>query len=269
MHKFLRICWKIISAIVAVTFMFIPESLFQSIKIIPNVSNEINIIVNRVIFVLLASIFSAFLTIIIMRLCRKVIIKGKNYTIQVEYGDLNKVKKCKKIITFDECFTSQLGEAPSEIKPNSVCGQYLQRNSDLDIEKLIAENNIKPARTKSKFENKTRYNSGTIVPNGDDLLVAFARLDENGLGTFFSYKEFLECLATLWEEIDKYYAQKDVCIPIFGSGITRLDFTQQELLDIIIMTYQLNNHKIKKPYKLRIICKKNDGFSLNKIGESI
>ena len=102
--------------------------------------------------------------------------------------------------------------------------------------------------------------------------MAFVRLDRNGKGMFFSYQEFLDCLSTLWEEIDKYYAQKDVCIPILGAGLTRINgqsLNQQELLDIIIMSYKMNIYKIKKPYKLRIICKRNDGFSLNNIGESL
>lgn len=72
--------------------------------------------------------------------------------------------------------------------------------------------------------------------------------------------------------IDKYYGQKDVCIPILGSGLTRINettLTQQELLDIIISSYKLSPHKIKYPYKLYIVCKKNDDFSLNKIGKFI
>lgn len=35
---------------------------------------------------------------------KKVSMKGDNYQITVEYGDLLKIKKCKKVITFDECF---------------------------------------------------------------------------------------------------------------------------------------------------------------------
>lgn len=110
------------------------------------------------------------------------------------------------------------------------------------------------------------------MPNGDDLLMAFAKLDADGIGKFFSHKEFLDCLSLLWEEIDKYYGQKDVCIPILGSGLTRINetlLTQQELLDIIIGSYKLSSHKIKSPYKLHIVCKKNDDFSLNQIGKSI
>lgn len=39
----------------------------------------------------------------------------------------------------------------------------------------------------------------------------------------------------------------------------------QELLNIMIWSYKLSPHKIKAPYKLRVICKKSDGFSLNEI----
>ena len=76
----------------------------------------------------------------------------------------------------------------------------------------------------------------------------------------------------LWSEIDKHYGQQDVCIPILGSGITRMDDTtlmQQELLDIIIASYKLSASKIKKPNKLIIVCKRSDDFSLYKIGEYI
>lgn len=272
MHKFLKICGGIISTLVSVAFMFIPESLFKKYKFISIITDEMNIVVNRILFVFGIIILSVVLSAMYMWLRRKITVKGKNYIIQVEYGDLNKTKKCKRVINFDECFTTAIGEAPSEIKPGSVCGQYLLKNSKLDIDRLINNANLKPAKTNSKFKNKVRYNSGMIVPNGDDLLMAFARLDKDGKGAFFSYQEFLECLSTLWEEIDKYYAQKDVCIPILGSGLTRINgnsLTQQELLDIIIMSYKLSTYKIKKPYKLRIICKKNDEFSLNKIGESL
>lgn len=100
--------------------------------------------------------------------------------------------------------------------------------------------------------------------------MAFAKLDERGARKFFSYQEYLDCLSNLWKEINIYYGQKDVCIPILGSGLTRINdasLNQQELLEIIILSYKLSPYKIKKTYKLCIICKENDDFSLNKIGE--
>ena len=88
------------------------------------------------------------------------------------------------------------------------------------------------------------------MPNGDDLLLAFAKLDKKGLGRL-TRDEYLECLTILWEEIDTYYGQTDVCIPILGSGLTRFDggsgasISQQELLNMMIWSYKLSSHKIK------------------------
>lgn len=106
------------------------------------------------------------------------------------------------------------------------------------------------------------------VPNGEYLLMAFAKLDSSGLG-HLDRDEYLKCLLLMWKEIDKYYAQNNVCISILGSGITRTgsgsNLTQQELLDLIIYSYKLCNTKIKNPNKLIIVCRKCDDFSINNI----
>lgn len=258
--------------IITVVFTFIPETIFGKCKLLSNASDEANVVLTRV----LAFIAVLFLSIAINALyllCRRSIrIKGNNYSIQIKYGDLLKMRACKKVITFDECFTTTVGDSPSDIKPSSICGQYLEKNPIQDMQSLIDNAQLKPAKSKSKYQNKVRYDSGKLVPNGDYLLMAFAKLDEDGLGRFFTHDEFLDCLSMLWKEIDKYYGQKDVCIPVLGSGITRMDgrsFTQQELLDIIIASYRLSAHKIKSPYQLHIVCQKRDDFSLNKIGENI
>lgn len=100
--------------------------------------------------------------------------------------------------------------------------------------------------------------------------MAFAKLDKNGLGRL-TCDEYLKCLSVLWEEINTYYGQKDVCISILGAGLTRFDggsgasIPQQELLDMMIWSYKLSSHKIKSSHKLRVICKRCEDFSLDKI----
>lgn len=169
------------------------------------------------------------------------------------------MRDCRKVIPFDECFTTSVGDSPTDIKPTSICGQYLEKHPIQDIQRLIDNARLKPSKSKSKCQNKKRYDSGKLLPNGDYLFMSFAKLNRDGWGRFFSRDEFLDCLSTLWKEIDKYYGQKDVCISILGSGITRMDsklLAQQELLDIIIGSYKLSPHKIKSPYKLHIVGKK-------------
>ena len=264
-------------------FTFVPESFFRNNEWISSEFIEkyellaalniedVNIVISRLvclagIWIVISLIYAVFLNV----RC-SVTIKGENYSIRVEYGNILKIRNCKRVINFDECFTTQVGNKTADINPESICGQYLTEHPDLDIQKLIDETNIMPARGKSKYQQRTRYASGTIVPNGDDLLMAFVKLDEKGKGRFFSRDEYIQCLELLWKEFENHYSEKDVCVPILGAGTTSFDggsgasISQQDLLDMMIWSYKLNSHKIKSPHKLRIVCRRNKGFSINKI----
>lgn len=270
-------------AVITGVFTFVPESFFATRKWISQEflnrceafsdleAEDINIIISRLICFGLTWIVISLGYTLFLRLKLWTTIKGENYSIRVEYGNILKKRNCKRVINFDECFTTQVGDKTADINPTSICGQYLLAHPELDIQQLIDAENIKPAKTKSRYQQKTRYESGTVVPNGDDLLMAFAKLDDKGKGRFFSRDEYLKCLELLWKELENHYSEKDVCVPILGSGTTSFDggagasISQQDLLNMIICSYKLNSHKIKAPHKLRIVCKKNKGFSINKI----
>lgn len=254
------------ASIITFIFMFLPEELFEKTKLFANASDEANIIANRMI-VFMGILVGSFIVLCLFFACRRrVTIKGRDYTIEVMYGDVFKQKKCKKLIAFDECFTTSVGTAPSDINPVSICGQFLKKNSKLDMDALVLSSGLKP-KGKSKFEGKDRYESGRLIVHDEYLLMAFVKLDKDGVGRM-NYSEYIEALSLLWEEIDKYYGQEDVCIPILGSGTTRLKditLTKQELLDVIIASYKLSCSKIHKPNKLKIACRRED-ISINKIG---
>jgi len=272
MLKFLIKSTTLALSIITVVLTFVPEAFFAKCKPLSCASDEVNVVLTRVFTFIAVLVLSLIINALYLH-CRKSIrIKGSKYIIQIEYGDLFSISDSKKVIPFDECFTTSVGDSPADIKPSSICGQYLSKYPTLNMQALIDNVQLKPIKSKSKYLNKDRYESGKLVPNGDDLILAFAKLDKDGLGEFSSRDEFLDCLSLLWKEIDKYYGQKNVCIPILGSGLTRIGDTsptQQELLDIIITSYKLSTRKIKPPCKLYIICKRHDDFSLNKIGESM
>lgn len=272
-------------AIVTGIFTFAPEAVFGKNEWITQKALEqckwfarldaqdVNIIVSRLVCFLVIWGLTSLFYAAFLKLRRWITIKGQNYSIKVEYGNILKTRKCKRVINFDECFTTQVGNSTADINPNSICGQYLALHPDLDVQQLIEAAQIAPTRSKSKYQHKTRYDSGTIVPNGDDLLMAFTKLDEKGKGRFFSRDEYLMCLDLLWKELENNYSEKDVCVPILGAGTTSFDggagasISQQDLLDMMIWSYRLSSHKIKDPHKLRIVCRKSDGFSINNIGK--
>lgn len=269
MKKFIKICLTGSVSVITLLFTIIPEDFFKTVVLFQQLSGVINTIFNRVLFFLCVFIFVA-IVIGIYRLVRyKTRIKEKNYIIEIRYGNIFRLKDCKKVIPFDECFSTSVGQAPSDINPDSICGQFLSMNPELNIEELIHKNGLK-GKGKSKHMGRDKYESGSVLPYKDYLLMAFAKLDKDGIGRL-TFKEYKDSLDLLWEEIDKHYGQKDVCIPIIGSGVTRFSdasLSKQELLDVIIASYKLAQNKIHKPYKLIIVCKKKD-ISLTQIGSFI
>lgn len=262
-NKGSNVAYGIITAI----FTLVPENLFLH-GIIPCQWPDIAIIiVNRLILCVTVFVIANLVYCCIRKHRKAIEIKDKTFAISVEYADLFNIKGGKKIISFDECFTTHVGENPADVRARTVCGQYLNRYplSEAQMQDLINANGIKPSG-KSKCEQKTKYTSGTIVPNGEFLLMAFAKLDKNGLGVM-TYEEYIKCLDFLWSEIDRYHGTDDVYLPILGSRIMRFDreLTQQELLDILIASYRLSNKKMKSPNKLHIVCMEREGFSLNDV----
>ena len=265
----------------SVLMTFLPESCFSFCHIIKEEmlkntfwsdANTCNIVIARGLLFLGLFALSALLSWIYSMTRRREKIKGNNYSVVVEYGDLLKKENCQRVISFDECYTVSVGNNPSDIKEDTICGQYLIQNPELDVQALISASGVKPSRRKSKYKNLPCYEPGTIVPNGDDLLMAFTRLEESGSSMKFTVEEYLKCLSRLWEEIDTHFCNKDVCVPVLGSGIARFEngnsssIPKQELVDLMITSYKLSPHKIKSNNALHIVCwKPSDDFSMDRV----
>lgn len=282
MNKFQKSCiWAF--GVISTVLTFVPEELFGRCSILinfsqgiiaawkscPITSNELSAVFGRVVFFVCVVLISVTYNWLYSKYKKTTYISGSNYYIQVEYGNLLK-QSGWKVISFDECFTTTIGSAPADIKPSSICGQYLTCYPITDMQKLITDAKLNPERERSEYKNQVRYKSGVLIPHNDYLLMAFARLDKDGKGYFASRDEYLQALSVFWSELDKYYAQQDVCISVLGAGITRIGDvtpTQQELVDIMIYSYKLSSHKIKS--KIRIICKENKEFSLDRVCETL
>lgn len=252
-------------AIISAIFTFVPEDFFKHGIILCDWQESAVLLVNRLIAFALVLIVTNLFYCLYCRFRRSVTIAENNYSITIEYSDLFSKKDGMKVIHFDECFTTSVGSRPEDIKPASVCGQYLQKYPIANMQEVITEAGIKPIG-KSLYGQKDKYTPGTIIPRGDFLLMAFAKLDRDGRGVF-TYEKYVECLDKLWKQIDLYHGTKNVYLPILGSQITRFDkeLSQQELLDIMIASYRLSDRKLRYPNTLHIVCTKRDGFSLNNI----
>lgn len=202
---------------------------------------------------------------------KSVTICNDNYTVSVEYGDLFEMSDCKVVIPFDECFTTTVGSNPQDVNPGSICGQFLKKHPELDrtaMDKLISDSGLTSSKKLSRFRGTVCYEPGRVVQYQDRfLLMAFAKLDKDGRGEL-TFEEYRQSLNVLWDEIDKYYGQTDVCIPVLGTGVARIgdgDISRQEFLDLLIGSYITSRRKIKPNARLRIICRREDGINIDKV----
>lgn len=268
---FFKSVYRYAIGVTTVLFTFIPESLFTRGCFFIDCSEEIVIILNRLLWLFGLAILSCIILIAYYMLRTSITIKGNGYKIVVEYEDIFKKTDCKKVISFDECYSTQIGDLPSDIKASSICGQFLAKYSSVDFKQIVQSSGLKPMKKCSEYQKMECYKSGSVVPYNEYMLLAFTKLDKDGLGRM-SREDFLQCLDLLWMELDKYHAAQSVAIPILGSGVTRFKgekLSQQQLLDMIIASYKLSPYKMKSPSVLHIVCRRDDDFSLNKIGEYI
>lgn len=254
-------------AIMSGVLAFVPEEVFKY-GFLPCEWEDIAIvIVNRVLLFFIIFTVSNIIYYCYHKYRRSVTLSDRTTTIKVGYGDIFGIKEGKKVINFDECFTTTVGTRPEDIKPTSVCGQYLINYpiDDIQMQSLIRSSGLKPVG-KSQYKGKDKYTLGSIIRRDAHLLMAFARLDKNGLG-YLTYEDYLKTLNYLWVQIDQFHGTDDVYLPVLGSRITRFDkeLTQQELLDIMIASYRLSPKKLHKPNVLHIVCQKREGFSINNV----
>lgn len=257
-------------ALSTATIAFIPDFPVNNVKWLTdlliqyNIPNTSIVIAIKFLF-LIACLLAGFIISLLIYFCfTKRTIKFGHYTIELLYGDIFKYcDKSLKVIPFDECFTLDIGKSAHQIKPTSLCGQYLAKyppDNDLmqNISNTVHNNKF------SQHNNNPCAESGTIIERDDFILLAFAKLDYEGKG-HLTNREYIESLMTLWDNLDKYSSQYNICVPVLGSNITRFDngeLTKQQLLNIMIQTYMLASHKIKSPSKLIIVCKRSENFSI-------
>ncbi len=185
--------------------------------------------------------------------------------VEIKEGNIFKEEDLK-VINFNEYFDTKVDN--KIIAENTLNGQFIKKYVENieELDNLIDQKLEKlDYNTNRKDGKKKRYALGEIVEYKDFLITSLSKFDDQNRANL-TLKEYIGFLMNFWNSLDVIYANRNVSITIFGSGITRFKeityISDQELLEIIIWSFKISKVKFKYPTKISIIIPKE---KINKI----
>ena len=263
----------------------------QFLKIVAGVSAVLSVILifceipdnykitSGIIFLILLFIIYLLVWIYANKLAETTLSIGGT-SVQIKKGDIF-LQEGLKVIPFNEYFDTIVDD--KIIATNSLNGKYItdicpnvdelsgkiKENEYLNIpDNIICENVPRKGGT-------TKYKLGSSIVIDDYVLTAFSKFNEQNKAEL-TMLEYINFLLQFWNEINRVYAQKNVTVPVFGSGITRFkggfnNIEVGELLNIMLWTFRISETRFKYPAKLTIVIYKDlfDQINLFSLQEDI
>lgn len=191
---------------------------------------------------------------------QRVTLKINDSEVVIEKGDIF-YGEGYRVIPFNEYFDTQVDNGL--ISSKTINGQFLQKNSTAIryIENQIDNDSAANSNIVREISNrvpgkKKQYKLGTIVKYENYFIVAFSKFDDRNRA-YLKMDEYISCLLHMWDECDRQYNGESITMPLLGSGITRFrchkNITDQELLEMILWTFELSSIRFRYQSKLRIV----------------
>lgn len=218
--------------------------------------------------VLLAALIISYIGIVIYQSkCQIVHLTINNTKVNILFGDIFEQKGIK-VIGFNEYFDSQVDN--SIISHASLNGQVFDKGliqkEDFDLS-VQNDDSLKKAdmnadRTKGK---KQKYAIGQVHKfNEEFFALALTKFNEKNEAILYS-NEYSCCLLEMWRQLNTYYAQLTINVPLLGDGITRIldntSITKQELLEIMLETLKISKMTFKEPSEINVVLYPGDNNS--------
>ena len=209
-----------------------------------------------------------FMVLYLILWCRansrqSILLRINSSEVEVKFGNIFSEQAALKVIAFNEYFDTQVDDNGTVIAKSTLNGQFIERfykdkvadldtiiSADAHLSGVIVEEN-----ENRRFGKKTKYKLGTICIANDYLLMALTHFNDDNKA-YLEITDYINCLMNFWNEIDRIYAGRAVALPVFGSGMTRInnyDFSDQELLEIIVWTFKVSRIKFTYPSRVKIV----------------
>lgn len=205
-------------------------------------------------------------------LLNKITLNIDGSAVEIKQGDIfTAPRDAFKVIAFNEFFDTLVDD--KIVSRTSLHGQYLQKRypdtTDLD-NRIIEDKRMQHKVSEEKVERplggkNTRYKLGSVYLDEDFFLLAFSKFDDNNKANL-RLQEYANCLMNFWNEVNNLYAQKEVFVPLLGTGITThkdFDATPHQLLEVMLWTFKISKVKFKEPSKITILIHESKLSKIN------
>ena len=98
---------------------------------------------------------------------------------------------------------------------------------------------------------------GSVISIDNYVLTALSHFSDDNKA-YLSYSDYIEFLGSFWRHIDEVYANRTINIPVFGSGITRIESkrpSMQKLIETILWSIKDSDFQGKR---INILISKGD-----------
>ena len=225
------------------------------------------------IAIILASSIIAVVSLFVKR--SSLVLEQGTGKIKAIYGDI--IKICFPVNT---CFDTIVGDGVVSAK--TIHGQWIKNmnkhgvsTAKLDeiIDQAIIEQGLQPTKVytqKEKSKGKlVRFPIGTVLPiagaNGlTYYLLALSEFDEN-LNAQCSKEDFVGCIQALISFYDKNGQGNPAYLPLMGTGLSRVNISQSESLNIIVNMLKLNRDKIHGELDVVVYSKEKNIVSIHDV----
>jgi hypothetical protein len=181
--------------------------------------------------------------------------------VNIHYGDLFNADGLK-LIPFNEYFDTLVDN--DIVAENTLNGIFIKKCyptiANLDNEITRALTGIASTRNDTRLKGKKdKYKIGTTIEVANQYIITALSRFDNQNRAVLTKGEYLLFLDNLWREINRIYAQRDINIPLLGSGITRIgnDLKPQDYLEQILNSIKLSNIDNAYNTKLNIVLHEN------------
>ena len=207
--------------------------------------------------------------------------------IRAIYGDIirkafpnRKSKERIVVIPVNTCFDTHVGDGL--VSANTIHGKWIltleskgihKPELDAKINQAINTLRIMPSITYSQADKplgkREQYPLGTVIPldgkNGVTyFLLALSEFDQN-LNAQCSKEDFIKCVQSLISFYDQYGQGNPIFLPLMGTGLSRVNISQEESLSLLINLLKLNHSKIHGEVNIVVYNKEKDKVSIHNI----